>query len=245
MKHPPVITLSVATFAVVASLFPSGNEWLELSRQGVAASHIWRLVTGHFVHFGWTHLAWDVAAFILLGIIAEPLFGSPKRPKRRTPQAARLGQRMRFAAFLVGVGLCLSLAVLWLQPHLTRYRGLSGIDSALFGFIAQRLIEHGRSRQRRSSMWLGSLSLIGFLVKCGYELATRQSAFVGPASAQLFEPVPLVHGLGLLLGMGFAVVTAPRALPRAPRRATGHPIRTRPHAPFPLPSPASSNRSVN
>lgn len=233
MKPAPVVTLSIAAFAVLASLIPSGNEWLELSRQGIATSHFWRLVTGHFVHFGWPHLAWDVAAFMLLGIIAEPLFGTPQRTgNHRKPSGDRLAHGTRFAGFIVGVSLCLSLAVLWLQPHLARYRGLSGIDSALFGFIAQRLIERGRSLQRRSLVWLGSLSLVGFLVKCGYELATRQSAFVGQASTGLFEPVPLVHGLGLLLGMGYALLTAPRQLPLRAGASASSPIRARRNVPL-------------
>lgn len=210
MKPVPVTTLSVAVLTLLAALFPSAGDWLEWSRPHIAASQAWRLVTGHFVHFGWAHLSWDVAAFLLLGILAEPLFGASKWRKGRTPHYAGLAQGTRFAVFIVGVGVCLSLAVLWLQPHLDRYRGLSGIDSALFGFIAQRLMAYGRSRRRRSLTWIGNLSLIGFLVKCGYELATRQSAFVGPAAALVFEPVPLVHGLGLLLGMGFASFTVPR-----------------------------------
>lgn len=234
MKPAPVVTLSIAAFAVLASLIPSGNEWLELSRQGIATSHFWRLVTGHFVHFGWPHLAWDVAAFMLLGIIAEPLFGTPQRTgNHRKPSGDRLAHGTRFAGFIVGVSLCLSLAVLWLQPHLARYRGLSGIDSALFGFIAQRLIAQGCNRRYRSLLWLGCLSLIGFGAKCGYELFTGHSAFVGQSPSGLFEPVPLVHGLGLLLGMGFAVLTAP------PRRAMRWSRRSRscwpgPRGPAPL-----------
>ncbi|HRP05813.1 MAG TPA: hypothetical protein PLV87_12955 [Opitutaceae bacterium] len=101
-------------------------------------------------------------------------------------------------------------SVLWLPPHLVSYRGLSGIDSALFGFIAQRLMELGRKLRNPRLMGLSSLLLIGFFMKCGYELATRQSAFASVDAALPFEPVPLVHVLGLLLGIGYASVTAPR-----------------------------------
>jgi membrane associated rhomboid family serine protease len=229
MKHAPVITLTTAALAVLAAMLPGVEDMFELSRQGIAAKEAWRMVTGHFVHFGWSHLTWDVAAFVLLGSIAEALLPASEAPvltaKAPGPGHAtngtresdngpvsnrlRLVRRAGFAAFIVGVAVCLSMAVLWLQPHLARYRGLSGIDSALFGFIAQRLIGRGRSLRNRRLMGLSILLLIGFLAKCVYELATRQSAFAGANTALPFEPVPLVHVLGLLLGIGYASVTAP------------------------------------
>ncbi|MBP8256703.1 MAG: rhombosortase, partial [Opitutaceae bacterium] len=70
MKHVPVITLTTAALAVLAAMLPGVEDMFELSRQGIAASESWRMVTGHFVHFGWSHLTWDVAAFVLLGSIA-------------------------------------------------------------------------------------------------------------------------------------------------------------------------------
>ncbi|MBP7140704.1 MAG: hypothetical protein KBA71_02260 [Opitutaceae bacterium] len=230
MKHVPVITLMLAGVAVLAALFPHSGGSLEWSRQATGASHAWRMVTGHFVHFGWSHLIWDATAFILLGSMAESLFCSNETDAltKRTstprveisaarkshgkpgPNRSQLGRSSCFVAFIAGVALCLSMAVLWLQPHLASYRGLSGIDSALFGFIAQRLIKHGRSRPNGPLIGLGSLLLIAFLAKCGYELATRQLTFARADATLPFEPVPLVHGLGLLLGMGFGLITAPR-----------------------------------
>ncbi|MBX7123944.1 MAG: rhomboid family intramembrane serine protease [Opitutaceae bacterium] len=229
MKHVPVITLTTAALAVLATMLPGVEDRFELSRQGIAATQGWRMVTGHVVHFGWSHLTWDVAAFVLLGSMAESLLGASEAPVLTTralrpghamngtrksdsgpvSNRLRLVRRASFAAFIVGVAVCLSTAVLWLQPHLARYRGLSGIDSALFGFIAQRLIGRGRSLRNPRLMGLSILLLIGFLAKCVYELATRQSAFASANAALPFEPVPLVHVLGLLLGIGYALVTAP------------------------------------
>ena len=87
-----------------------------------------------------------------------------------------------------------------LQPGLPTYRGLSGLDSALFVTAAlglgQKLRADGRST--RGAAAIGSVAVL--LGKVGYELATGQALFVDAASLG-FVPVPLAHAVGGLAGM--------------------------------------------
>src|SRR5690606_34663144 len=109
---------------------------------------LWRLLTAHFAHFGADHLTWDVAALVILGSMAE-------RDERR-----RFALTLAAAAFAIGVGVWA-----W-QPQFETYRGLSGLDSALFGLVCARLVAEGWRVRHGFSIALGTLALVGFALKC-------------------------------------------------------------------------------
>ncbi|HKR62121.1 MAG TPA: hypothetical protein VJZ00_00205, partial [Thermoanaerobaculia bacterium] len=58
-------TPAVVLLSIVATIF--GGDALELQRGGAA----WRVLTCHFTHFSYEQLAWDAAAFLLLGLACE------------------------------------------------------------------------------------------------------------------------------------------------------------------------------
>jgi rhomboid family GlyGly-CTERM serine protease len=86
---------------------------LQYDRAAILHGEVWRLVTGHFVHWSFAHLAWDLLAFIILGAIC----------------ARRRGL---FAIVVIGTALIVSLFLLVACPEVAQYRGLSAIDSALW-----------------------------------------------------------------------------------------------------------------
>lgn len=163
------------------SLADVGN-LLQYDREAIAHGQLWRLVTCHLVHFGLEHFVWDTAVFVLLSVLCW-----------------RLGWK-RCLASLAAATLAIP-AVLWmLQPELLTYRGLSGLDSALYVTAAlalgQRLWRDGRRAWAAAA--IGSVAAL--FAKVAYELATGQALFVDAASMG-FVPVPLAHAAGGLAGM--------------------------------------------
>lgn len=104
--------LALALFCI--ALLPS--DWqsaLEYRRELILHGEIWRLWSGHLVHFGRAHAFYDGAAFIVMVWALH-----------------RLGYREWQR--LLGVAPVISLGLLWLQPGLESYRGLSALDMTLF-----------------------------------------------------------------------------------------------------------------
>lgn len=77
---PISIIVGVAMLAM-AGLQALPEAWrilLRYDRQAVAQGQVWRLLTAHFVHLGWSHLALNLAG---LGL-GTWLFGADRSPKR-------------------------------------------------------------------------------------------------------------------------------------------------------------------
>jgi rhomboid family GlyGly-CTERM serine protease len=156
--------ISLSLLAVAATLLP--GSWLELQRGGAA----WRIATCHFTHFTYEQLAWDALVFLLLAIACE----------RRN--------RSAFRATLLASVIVVPIAVLAFSS-VTMYRGLSGIDSALFGFLL--VSEWQRSR-------IVALCGVAFAAKMIFEMSTGATVFVHSDS---FIAVPAAHIAGALVGV--------------------------------------------
>ena len=98
----------------MGDVFAAVSDWLQYDREAIAQGELWRLVTCHLVHFGLEHLVWDTAVFALLAVLCW-----------------RLG-RVRCLVSLGAATLAIPAVLFVLQPGLPTYRGLSGLDSALF-----------------------------------------------------------------------------------------------------------------
>jgi len=164
MKLPMSLTL----LAIAATLLP--GSWLELQRGGA----LWRIATCHFTHFTYEQLAWDALVFLLLAIACE----------RRHRGALR--------ATLLASVIVVPIAVLAFS-NVTTYRGLSGIDSALFGFLL--VSEWRRSR-------LIALCGVAFAAKMIFEMNTGATVFVHSDS---FIAVPVAHIAGAMVGVIVAI----------------------------------------
>lgn len=165
-------TLALAQLAVLLGFWPAATGALELQRG--APFEPWRLLGAHLVHYSPSHLALDVAVLLCLGLVAE----------RLAPRGTRV-------ALAIGA-LAIPLAVLAFQADLVRYRGLSGLDSVLFGVLL--------AIELRRGLRVAWLSLAVFVAKITWELATGHAFFLDSA-AEGFVPVPLAHAIGAAIGL--------------------------------------------
>ncbi len=194
----PWASLALAGLAVVLHLVPGARELLAWERAGLAAGELWRVFSGHWVHWSDPHLLWDVATFAVLGAACE----------RRA--------RGHFLACVAGSALAISLWLwLWAQSaRLDAYAGLSGIDSALFAWLA---VDVARERWREGHLAAGALLatlFAAFALKVGFELATGAPLFVSQLGPGV-QPVPAAHLVGAAVGV---LVAAPIAQRRYSRR---------------------------
>jgi rhomboid family GlyGly-CTERM serine protease len=154
----------------------------------------WQWLTSHLTHWSWGHLLWDLGAFIVLSIVCL----------RALP--ARYPLALAFAAALI------PLEIRLLEPQFTSYRGLSGLDSALFGLVVAALWRTQTSLPRLLAV-LGACGLVG---KTGFELLTGATLFA-PEEPVLYLPIPSAHLTGFVAGLLAGLpVRSPRPRPPAP-----------------------------
>jgi rhomboid family GlyGly-CTERM serine protease len=180
--HRVGVTLTLSLAASVIALVPSAQHQLEFDRYAAAAGQWWRVMTGHFVHCNGEHLFWDLGVFLVLGGLCE------------------WRGRRRYLRVLLAAGLVIPLAIWGFLPDLPRYRGLSGLDTALFTLLPVDLL---RERWREGDRYFAAatiLLLIGLAAKLSFEFATGSTLFVS-ASSPDYEPVPLAHLTGAAIGL--------------------------------------------
>ena len=209
------LTLVVGLVSLAVSLpviVPGGGALvpalLELRGGGAAGTQAWRLVTGHLVHLSGLQLLLNLVAFVWLGVLSEP-----KMPRR-------------YGLLLLGSSLAVSAGVLVLHPTLGSYRGLSGIASAQFAaLVALRAraarqwcaARHGRAPNDPRGAALARadlvplLSLLLFLAKTSYELATGHGVFTGSLGLGDAASSPAAHLFGALAGLAVAALPSTSA----------------------------------
>jgi rhomboid family GlyGly-CTERM serine protease len=185
--RPLAAVSSLLFLASVLLLFamPGTAAVLAYDRAGVDAGQIWRLLTAHLTHWNSDHLFWDATVFLLLGILCE------HRSRART-----------VACILVS-GVAIT-GTLWLfTPELSSYRGLSGIDSALFAMLATWLAIEAVHAGDRARVTLVLIVTGAFAAKVAFECATGATLFVD--SSGEMQPVPLAHVIGGVVGLALGV----------------------------------------
>ncbi len=143
-------TLLLASAALACILVPALAEKLLYRRPEIAAGEIWRLWTGHLVHFGWRHLVADLAVFVTAGAWLESF----------APRTTR--------AFLALAPAVISGFLLVADPALAFYGGLSGLAVGLLVLLA--LVQLRRDRAAQRWLWPSVLALVA--VKIAIEAAT-------------------------------------------------------------------------
>lgn len=196
MRQVPWLTFVLAGAAIAIFAFSGVGELLQYDRLAIAAGQIWRPLTGHLAHWSLDHLFWDAAVFALLGGLCE----------RR--------DLARFLVCVVGSAALISASVWLAIPDMTYYRGLSGVDSALFAMLVVLLAKQAIEQVNGRLLAVTLLASGAFLVKLAIELRTGQAVFIDSAAAGIV-PVPLAHAGGATWG---AMVAATAMLPRV--RAT-------------------------
>jgi len=198
------LVLAASAAALGLHIVPGAPAALALDWRAVAAGAWWQLATGQLVHWSTEHLLWDTAVFAALGWVCAG------RTPGRTAAALALGIPM--VAFAVGLG----------APQIATYRGLSGLDTALFALLATELVRAAwRGRARGAATALGLACAAGLAAKLGVE-AGGATLFVRGGGSD-FVPVPAAHLGGAAAGLMAGLLPVPglrggvgKALPRGP-----------------------------
>jgi len=193
----PLLTLVVCGVAILLQATPNLLDAFTYDRTAIAAGEVWRLATGHLTHWNASHLVWDTLMFAVLGVVLE------RRSRRE---------------WLTVVGLSTAAISAWLwfwQVEIEAYRGLSGLDSALFVAVSAGVIRDAHSRSQPVLVAIGVAALAAFAGKISYEVATGSTLFVD-APAAGFIPLAAVHAVGGICGaaaaMGRALTNGRRTL---------------------------------
>ena len=186
--QPARVTWSLCLAAIIIGCVPCLGAALQLDRAATGGQW-WRAYTAHLAHWNTDHLFWDVLMFAVLGTLCE-----------------RHGRR-QFVVCLVAAATAISAAVWWLEPAMSRYRGLSGIDSALFTMTAVAMLKQAWPGRDYPILAAGSAAIVAFAVKVIYEVATGDTLFVDSAAAG-FVPLPSSHLVGGCVGTATALFTA-------------------------------------
>jgi rhomboid family GlyGly-CTERM serine protease len=173
---PLAVVFGIAMISVVIPFFPDLAETLSWRRSAPSLVRLPTVITAHLTHWSLDHLVWDLVAFLALSAAAIALI-----PRR-------------IVSCLLLSALAIPLEIALIRPEFNSYRGLSGLDSALFGLILAALW-HGPDGARRLSI----LGLVAFFGKIGYELLTGDTLFVDRANDE-FVPVVSAHVVGLVCG---------------------------------------------
>ncbi len=112
---------------------------------------------------------------------------------------------MRTIACVFASAPAISLAVLAVHPNLDTYRGLSGLDTALFTLAATLLWRDARRNHDRALAAVAKWSLGALVAKTIYELATGATLFVNSPAAG-FIPLASAHAVGAIVGILAAVI---------------------------------------
>jgi rhomboid family GlyGly-CTERM serine protease len=121
---------------------PVTSEWLRFEPGMIRNGEVWRLLSAHFVHLSWSH-------YLMNGIALMAIFAL------YAPSPRVLGWWMLASAGAVSLGL------LWLNPWLTWYVGLSGV---LHGLLIA-----GSLRDSLARNFTGVIMLLAVIIKLIWE----------------------------------------------------------------------------
>lgn len=116
----PWTFLALGAASLAIEIHPGWRADLIYDRAEVARGQIWRIWTGHLVHFGWPHFVADTGLFVILGFLLEPAY----------PRLSRFA--------LIAMPLVILGSLYFLDPGMSRYGGLSAVNLGLLVFLACR-----------------------------------------------------------------------------------------------------------
>ena len=196
----PWASALVIALALIVAAAPALAPALLYERAAILRGEYWRLWTGHLVHFGASHLGWNLAVLAVAGIWCE----------RLAPGRTRV--LLALAPGVIGVGLY------GLEPRLITYGGLSGLATALLTFLAYTQLarlaapvpaigsaptaptpapDAASAPASPSDRWFWRAVLALIILKTAAEFAVEQPFFARYAPAGI-RAVPLAHLLGIL-----------------------------------------------
>lgn len=203
----PRLTLATAALVVAIFILPGAGESLAWERNAGGFTSWVTALTAHLTHWDLSHLCFDLLAWIVLGSMLEM-------------HARRL--------WVLTIGLSaplVSLFVLLAAPDVLIYRGLSGLDSALFITTALMILDRARQQEDRGMAWIAIGSILALLAKIAWEWATGSPVF---ARGGDFTAVPQAHLAGAAAGWVAAQIVRKKPIQRTDpgtlNRVTRNPI---------------------
>lgn len=178
------LTLALSGLTLMLFFCPSLIGPLELRTDSEGWMNPLSLLGCHLLHWSSEHLFWDLGMFAMTGYLCE-----------------RAGRQ--FYGWTVGIAaVAIPCVVAWYHPELSSYRGLSGIDTALFALLISRAWLQSGPVSDPAKFW-GCLALwLAMFGKSLFELTTGEVLFV---NAENFVPVPVAHLVGMLCGSAAAL----------------------------------------
>ena len=168
---PAAAVIAVAVF--LALYGDSGRDWLSYQRAAIAQGEIWRLLSGHLVHLGTSHLLLNLAGLLLVWYLVGSVFS--------WTQWLIVGM-----ISIVGI----DLGFWFLQPQLEWYVGLSGV---LHGILVAGIVGAIRT---------GRLEILVLAVAVTAKLVYEQIAGPLPGSEQTTGGTVIIaaHAYGAFSG---------------------------------------------
>lgn len=177
--HWPWLTLALAGLALAWSGTDATAAW-SFDRAAITQGEWWRLYTGHFVHFGLSHLAWNLVVLLVAGTWLE----------RQRPGLAR--------GFMGSAPAAIGMALWLTRPELAVYAGLSGVVTGLAALLALCLMQ----RPGAERVW-GGVLLVLILAKTGLDCVGRDARFARFDGAEI-----RVEAAAHLAGLAWAALWA-------------------------------------
>lgn len=175
-------SLLAGCIACLAFFIPAVSSHLQYDRDRIGAGEIWRLFTSHWTHWSAEHLFWDLAVFVVFFLWS-------------------LRIHARYTWILLGsASLIIPCGIYWLLPGMSYYRGLSGLDTALFVFVVMHWMRIMKQRDDRAGRILILFTLAGLGLKIALEAITGEAVCVTNMAPHVMV-VPLAHVIGVLIGL--------------------------------------------
>jgi rhomboid family GlyGly-CTERM serine protease len=181
------VTLLIAAVTCLLFCMPSLASLFECFLHQPSRWQMQRLFGCHLLHWSGEHLLWDLGMFIGLGMLCE----------RRMPRAY-------YGTLALG-GWTIPLVIMGFNPHVTSYRGLSGLDTGIFCLLSVACVCDGVRERYMPQVWLFSALLAALVCKVAFEFCTDATLFVTQAD---FTPLPIAHLVGGLCGAACAALHA-------------------------------------
>ena len=180
-KNWPLVTLLVIVAMMALQYGPLDHALLYVDRAALGNGEFWRLLSGHVVHADTEHLRWNLAAFLVLGVLLE-----------------RVDRKLFVMALVIGV---IAVDVWLLGPFagIERYCGFSGVLNSLLIVVLWQRWQQTRQRL------LPALALLA-LAKILVEWQGQQALFTDIG----WPPYPPAHLVGHIAGLLFCAAASYR-----------------------------------
>jgi rhomboid family GlyGly-CTERM serine protease len=171
-----LLPLCAVLIAVFVYLVPSATLLFEF-RGDLAYAEPWRFLTSSYTHWSVSHLYWDAFALLAAGVVV-----------------ARIN-RVDFLVIALAGPVFITALLFALPSGLPSYRGLSGVDIALYAYGAAFLAVRA---ERRGFRLFGALMFVLLVAKVAYEFTSGATVFADSAD---FIPLPSSHAAGGVFGL--------------------------------------------